>query len=212
MIPSPPGKKGEEEKGDPEGRDEEIRPEEVEALGRWGDGEERGGLKYFFTASDGDFDLPETGCAENDGRTVEESIGGIGVGGGDGWGNRWKGGGRTRGVDDRTTETIGGAEDGAGRREKTEGDRGVEDYGLGGGLLDEQGEIGGEIFGEIGWRKKGECEGPLGRLKAKDTAIGASGGEAKRRVKNPADQVKEPSEKAGSFHRNKSLIPRIAMG
>ena len=130
MIPSPTGKKGEEDKGDPEGRDEEIRPEEGEAVRRWSDGKERGGMKCFRTASDGDFDLPETGCAEDDGRTVEESIGGIGVGGGDGWGNGAKGG--TRGVDGRTAEAIGGAKDGAGWREKAEGDRGIENYGLGG--------------------------------------------------------------------------------
>ena len=78
--------------------------------------------------------------------------------------------------------------------------------------MDEQGEIGGKIFGEIGWRKKGECEGPLGGVSPKDTAIAASGGEVKRRRKKPADQAKKPSEKAGNFHRNKSLIPRIAMG
>ena len=78
--------------------------------------------------------------------------------------------------------------------------------------MDEQGEIGGEIFGEISWRKKGESERSLGGLKAKDPAIGASGGGVKRRREPPADQAKKPSEKAGSFHRNKSLIPRIAMG
>ena len=132
MIPSPAGKKGEEEKGDPEGRDEEIRPEEGEAVGRWGDGKERGGLKCFPTASDGNFDLPETGCAKEDGRTVEESIGGIGVGGGDGWGNGERGWGGTRGGEGGTAEAIGGAKDGAGWREEAEGDRGVEYYGLGG--------------------------------------------------------------------------------
>lgn len=78
--------------------------------------------------------------------------------------------------------------------------------------MDEQSEIGGEIFGKIGWRKKGESEGPLGGMNSKDTAIGASGGGVKRRVKTPADQAKKPREKAGSFHRNKSPIPRIAMG
>jgi hypothetical protein len=132
LIPSPAGKESEEEKGDAEGRDEEIRPEEGEALGRWGNGEERGGVKFFLTASDGDFDLPETGCAKDDGRSVKKSVGGFGVGGRDGWGNGGKGGGGTRGVDGRTAEAIGGAEDGAGRREKTEGDRGVENHGLGG--------------------------------------------------------------------------------
>jgi hypothetical protein len=78
--------------------------------------------------------------------------------------------------------------------------------------LDEQGKIGGEIFGEIGWRKKGESERPLGGVGSKDTAIGASGGGVKRHEKNPTDQAKKPREKAGSFHRNKSPIPRIAMG
>jgi len=131
LIPSPAGKKGEEEKGDPEGRDEEIRPEEGESLGRRGDGEERAGLKYFFTASDGDFDLPETRRAKENGRTVEKSVGGFGVGGGDGCGNGERGGGRTRGVGDWTAEAIGRTEDGAGWREEAEGDRGVEHYGLG---------------------------------------------------------------------------------
>jgi len=78
--------------------------------------------------------------------------------------------------------------------------------------LDEQGEIGGEIFGEISWRKKGESERPVGGVRTKDPAIGANDGEAKRRGKKTADQAKKPREKAGSFHRNKSLIPRIAMG
>ena len=52
----------------------------------------------------------------------------------------------------------------------------------------------------------------MGGMNSKDTAIGASGGGVKRRVKTPADQAKKPREKAGSFHRNKSPIPRIAMG
>jgi len=78
--------------------------------------------------------------------------------------------------------------------------------------LDEQGEIDGEIFGEISWRKKGESEGPLGGVRPKDPAIGANGGKTKRRGKKTADQAKQPREKAESFHRNKSPIPRIAMG